>query len=52
MHLNFRGQQLKVIVDYLSIYLPIYVVKYKLRDNHKPKIYNRYTHKEEKGIQT
>ena len=44
MFLKLRDQQLKTII-YRHRYLDIY----KLYGNHKPKIYNRYTHKRERN---
>ena len=40
---KIRDHQLKIIIQ---------VVIYKKHGNHNPKIYNRYTHEEEKGTQT
>ena len=41
IHLELRDQQLKTIM-YIETAIP------KPHDNHKPKIYNRYTHKKRK----
>ena len=52
IHLNLRGEQPKIII--YAIYI-IYVYKFmifKPHGNYKPKIYNRYTYKKEKGIRT
>ena len=46
IHLQLRDQQVKTI--YVDIQTPIL----KLHGNCKPNIYNRYTHKQEKAIQT
>ena len=43
MHLKLKDQQHKIAI-YMAILKP--------HGNHKPKIYHRYTHKKEKGIQT
>ena len=45
-HLKLRGQPFKIITH---IHTDCYI---KPHSNYKPIIYNRYTHKEEKGIQT
>ena len=45
IHLNLRDHQLKIITQNIHIGI------FKLHGNCKPKIYNRYTHKKEKGIQ-
>ena len=52
MHLKLRDQQLKTIIYiyiYINIYIYIYIAIQKPYGNHKPKTYNKYKHKQEKG---
>ena len=44
MHLKLREQQLITIMCFLQTAIS------KSHDNHRPKIYNRYTHKKEKEV--
>ena len=48
MHLKLRDQQLKTII---CMYRDNTINVYKPYGNHKPKNYNVYTHKNEKGTQ-
>ena len=48
MHLKLRDQQLKTII---CMYRDNTINVYKPHGNHKPKIYNVYTHKNDKLIQ-
>ena len=50
MHLKLRDQQYKIITCvFVCVCVCVCVCVY---GNSKPKIYNRYTHRKEKGIQT
>lgn len=54
MYLNLGDQQLKkniYIYTHMCVCIPIYTHTYIPHNNHKPKFYDTYAHREKKGLQ-